>query len=137
VAKPDFTGTWIFNAARSALQIPAPDHSVFVIDHRGSRFHLSRTHTVGETSDTFEIDLTIDGMETVVNRGDVRICGRARWDGATLVFDSTLSRGNEGGSNIVHYTLSDDRMTIVAQERFRGASINYDNVWVLERSRVN
>jgi hypothetical protein len=137
VAKPDFTGTWIFNPARSALQIPAPDHSVFVINHRGSRFHLSRTHTVGGTSDTFEIDLTIDGTQTIVDRGDIRISGRARWDGSTLVFESMLSRGTESGSNVVHYVLSKDRATIVAHEQFRSASINYDNVWALERSRLN
>ena len=137
MAKPDFTGTWIFNPARSALQIPAPDHSVFVINHRGSRFHLSRTHTVGGTSDTFEIDLTVDGPETVVDRGDIKISGRARWDGPRLVVESTLSRGGESGSNVVHYVLSEDRTTIVAHEHFRSESINYDNVWVLERSRLS
>lgn len=59
--KPNFTGTWKFNPANSVLQIPAPDATVFVIDHREPVLRISRTHIVGEKQDTFSLDLTTDG----------------------------------------------------------------------------
>ena len=131
--KPDFSGTWTFNRAKSALQIQAPDASVFVVEHRDPEFRLTRTHVAGDRHDTFSLDLTTDGRETVVDRGDVRLHSRARWDGDALIFDTRLSKGGEDASNVVRYTLSADGGTIVADERFRSALLNYDNVWVLDR----
>jgi hypothetical protein len=132
--KPNFTGTWTFDPARSTLQITAPDESVFLIDHREPAFRLSRTHIVGEARDTFSIDLSTDSNEEVIiNRDDVRIRARAYWDDGTLVFASRLTRAGEEATNVVRYVLSIDRETIVAEERLRSGSLNYDNVWVLER----
>lgn len=133
-ARPDFTGTWTFNPARSTLQIQAPDKSVFVIDHRDPVLRFSRTHTASEVDDTFTIDLSTDGQETAVDRDGMQVLARAYWDGDTLVFDSRLTRSGEEATNVVRYTLSGDWQTIVARERLRSASINYDNVWVLEKS---
>ena len=44
-AKPDFSGTWIFDRAKSKLEIDPPTKSIFVIEHRDPKFSLSRTHT--------------------------------------------------------------------------------------------
>lgn len=130
--KPDFTGTWRFNHVKSALQIQAPDASVFIVEHREPAFRISRTHIAGEQRDTFSLDLTTDGKETVVERGNVRLHARAWWDGDTLVFDTRFVTGGEDASNVVRYALSADRTTIVADERYRSASLNYENVWVLD-----
>lgn len=131
--KPDFTGTWRFNAAKSTLQIPAPDGTLFIIDHREPLLHISRTHTVGEKRDTFSLDLTTDGQEVSVSRDDVQLDARAYWDDDTLVFDTRLVRAGEEATNAVRYTLSTDRLSFVAEERFRSASLNYDNVWIMQR----
>jgi len=131
--KPDFTGTWTFNAARSVLQIPAPDATIFVVDHREPAFRISRTHVVGETRDTFSLDLTTDGQPVSVERGDLQLRARAYWDGDTLVFDTSLVRAGEEATNVVRYTLAADSNSFVADERFRSRSLNYDNVWLLDR----
>lgn len=114
------------------LQIPAPDGTLFVIDHREPLLRISRTHTVGEKRDTFSLDLTTDGQEVSVSRDDVQLDARAYWDGDTLVFDARLVRAGEEATNSVRYTLSTDRLSFVAEERFRSASLNYDNVWIME-----
>jgi uncharacterized protein (TIGR00369 family) len=134
--KPDFTGTWTFNPAKSVLQIPAPDATVFAVDHREPALRISRTHIVGEKQDTFSLDLTTDGREVAVDRADVRLRARAYWDGDTLVFDTTLVRAGEEATNVVRYTLSSDRRAFVAEERFRSASLNYDNIWTLDRAEA-
>jgi hypothetical protein len=53
VAKPNFSGTWRFNPAKSALQISPPDATVFVIEHREPALRVARTHITGGKSDTF------------------------------------------------------------------------------------
>ena len=131
--KPNFTGTWKFNPGKSSLQIPAPDSTIFVVKHRESVFRLTRTHVVGDKSDTFTLDLTTDGKEVDVVQGDLHIRARASWEGETLVFDSRVIRGEEEGNNIVRYKLADTLDSFVAEEQFRSKSLNYDNLWVLER----
>ena len=131
--KPDFTGTWKFNPSESLLQIPAPDATVFVIDHREPLFRFSRTHFVGGKSDTFELNLTTDGKEVVGEHGALHFRSRAYWDGETLVFETTFAQGGEEGVNIVRYSLSDTLNALIAEEGLRSKNINYDNKWVLDK----
>src|SRR5216683_2730878 len=107
MSKPDFTGTWKFNPSKSSLQIPAPDSATFVIDHREPLFHLSRTHVVDGTSDTFAIELTVNGEQVVRNHSGMAIQARLYWEGETLVCDSVFVREGESASNIVRYRLAD------------------------------
>jgi hypothetical protein len=115
---PDFTGTWTFDASRSVMQIPAPDSSVFTIEHLEPRFLLSRIHYYGEQSDTFSIDLTTDGVETQRSYPYFLLNGSAYWDGEILVFDSELVIDGESGTNVVRYSLEDDGRTFIADEHF-------------------
>jgi hypothetical protein len=132
--KPDFSGTWKFNPGKSLLQIPPPDSTLFVIEHREPLLRITRTHTVGDKSDTFTLDLTTDGKEVSLDRDDLRLRARAYWDEETLAFDSKIIRGGEEASNFVRYRLASDRSSFVAEERFRSKHLSYDNRWVLDRA---
>ncbi len=131
--KPDFSGTWTFNRARSVLQIPPPDSSIFVVTHREPNFRLSRTHVYGGKSDTFTLDLVTDGREIPFAHGELKTVCRAFWEGDVLMFDSHLVKDEEHATNTVRYTLSAESNTMIAQERFRSERLNYDNMWILER----
>ncbi|HKQ59834.1 MAG TPA: hypothetical protein VJS92_01040 [Candidatus Polarisedimenticolaceae bacterium] len=133
MARPDFSGTWRFDRERSRLEIPAPDSTLLVIEHREPALRITRTHVAGDKSETFSIDLTTDGREVDLTGGDVRLRGRAYWDLDTLVFDTQLERGGVSGTNVVRYTLAADGASFTAEERFRSAALNYDNVWVMDR----
>ena len=133
MVRPDFSGTWGFSPSKSSLEIPAPDSTTFVIEHNEPRFHLQRTHVFGGNSDTFSLELTTDGKTVEVHHAGLSIRANLQWDGVTLVFDTTLNRNGEPATNIVRYTLSDDSRELVANERFRSHSLNYDNRWVLDR----
>jgi len=131
--KPDFSGLWRFNPARSVLQTPPPDATVFIIEHDEPRLHISRTHVAGGTQDTFTIDLMTDGREVRLEHRGAQLSARAFWDDEILAFDTTLVRGGEEGANTVRYALAPDRKSFVAQERFRSRSLNYDNTWVMDK----
>ncbi len=133
MAKPDFTGTWKFNSSKSTLQIPRPDATLFVIDHREPIFRISRTHIVQGKTDTFELHLTTDGKEVVGEHGELRFRSRAYWDGETLVFETNIVRKDDVGVNIVRYTLNDTQDLLQADEHLRSRTINYNNIWVLDK----
>jgi hypothetical protein len=133
MTKPDFSGTWKFNPARSSLQIPAPESTIFVIKHREPHFRLERTHIFGGNSDTFSIDLTTDGNTVVRTHAGLEINATLRWEGDALVFDSKLERDGKQATNIVRYKLSDDGQSFIADEKFSSKELNYENKWLLER----
>jgi len=135
MSKPDFSGTWKFNADRSSLQIPAPDSTRFTIEHREPHFRLSRTHVVGGSSDTFSIELTTDGRDVVQDRRGLQIRARLYWEGETLVFESILTRDEEQATNVVRYSLAEHGDTFVAEERFSSERQSYENLWVLDRQQ--
>ena len=131
--KPNFTGTWTWVPARSVLEIPPPDATLFVITHQEPLLGICRTHVVGDSRDTFSVDLTTDAQPIAVERSGLQMRGRAYWDGDALVFDTTIVRAGEEATNVVRYTLSGDGRTLMAEERLRSGSRNYDNLWVFER----
>ncbi len=134
MAKPDLSGSWRFNREKSTLQIRAPDDSLLVVEHREPSLRITRTHVAGERRDTFSIDLTTDGREVQASHGEMRLRARAYWDGDALVFDTRIEKAGEEASNLVRYALSSDGATFVAEESLRSPSLNYDNLWVLDRA---
>jgi len=131
--KPDFSGTWRFNAEKSRLQIPPPDSSTFHIEQKESDFFLTRTHVYQGKADTFSIRLTTDGKEVAQEMSGRTVRVRLNWEGSDLIFDSILAVSGREASNVVRYHLSEDGKTFIATERFRGPELKYDNVWVFDR----
>lgn len=117
------------------MDLPPPDATVFVIEHQEPLLSIRRTHVMGDTRDTFSVALTTDGQPTSVDHGGLQLSGRAYWDGDALVFDTTIVRSGEEATNVVRYTLSDDRRTLVADERLRSGSMSDHNMWVFEKVR--
>jgi hypothetical protein len=79
------------------------------------------------------LDLTTDGKEVVIVRGDLLLRAHAYWEGETLVFDSHLVRGGEDATNIVKYTLDPQLDSFIAEEHFCSKGLCYKNIWLLER----
>ena len=131
--KPNFTGTWKANFAKSKLQMPAPESTIFVIEHNEPRLRLTRTHTFGGKSDTWGIELTTDGKE-VVRREEARtIYCRLRWEGNALAFSARIVLPDGEARDRVKYVLAPDGKTFTAFEHYRTSTARADNVWVLEK----
>ncbi len=133
--KPDFSGTWRANFAKSKLQIQQPESTVFVLDHREPRFILSRTHTFAGKSDTWGIELITDGKETVRKESGRALHVRLTWEGDSLVFDVELDLPEGKGHDRVKYSISPDGKTFTAQESYRDPKTSYDNLWVFDRMK--
>lgn len=91
----------------------------------------------GGKTDESGYELTTDGLEKVEKEGGRVRASRLTWDGGTLVFYSrlTLPDGREA-TDTVRYSLRDGGQTFVAEEKFRGPIVKYDNVWVADKGDV-
>ncbi len=133
--KPNFSGTWRANFAKSKLQIKQPDNTVFTIEHREPRFVLSRTHTFEGKSDTWGITITTDGKEVVRNESGRTLHARLIWERDSLVFDVQIDLPDGKGHDRVKYSISRDGKTFTALESYRDAKNSYNNVWVFDREK--
>lgn len=133
--RPNFSGDWVFNAEKSKLQTQLKlDSASFTIDHKEPDFRFSRLFVIDGKDDAYSYNLTTDGKEKVEEQPNRTNYSRLYWDGDVLVFDVriVLKDGREA-TNVVRYSLRDGGRTFVAEEKFRGPVLKYDNLWVAGR----
>jgi hypothetical protein len=134
--KPDFSGVWVVDPEKSQLANWAKfDRTTITIEHKEPRFHFHRLSVKGGKSDEVDYVLTTDGTEMVTKDGRMTDYSRLSWEGDVLVFSArlVLPDGREA-TDVVHYSLRDGGKTFVAEEKFRGPVVKYDNLWVAERT---
>ena len=133
--KPNFSGTWRFNPEKSNMEttIPTQSELIFVIEHKGSKFKLTRTIIIGERTDTVSWEATTDGKEHYRKDGDFESWMRMTWMGDELILKSRLRRHGEQGTNEAHYRLADEGKTLIAAEWYHMPSSQHHNYWVLNR----
>ncbi len=133
--KPNFSGSWVVNAKKSRLAIKVElESATFTIDHKEPDFRFSRVFVIGGKDNALAWALTTDGKEAVTVEDGRTDHSRLYWDGDVLVFEvrMVLKDGREA-TNVVRYSLRDGGRTFVAEEKFRGPVLNYDNLWVADR----
>lgn len=99
-AKPDFTGKWSLDAAKSDFgQMPAPDSIVHDIDHKEPNVKITTTQksTAGETSNTRTF--STDGKESTnkisMMGAEYPVATSAKWEGQSLAVSASFdAQGN-------------------------------------------
>lgn len=132
---PNLTGTWFFNSAKSHLETPSPDSTIFVIDHHEPVIRLFRTHARGGTLDTATVTLRTDSSEVRWDLRGAQVVSRSWWEGRELVFWLALAGGDQRASQVVRYSLSADRRTFTAIESVDAGAASHVNRWVFDRRR--
>ncbi len=131
--RPNFSGTWKLDKAKSSLQAPAPDASILYIDHSDPRFRLTRAHVVDGEADLFRIIVLTDGKDDVKKWREYRTVNRCRWEGDKLILESRSRVGRKESLTVMKFSLSPDGKTLNAEESFAGPDRKYDNTLVLQR----
>ncbi len=115
-AKPNFSGKWQINLPKSDYgRIPPPQTLVRTVKQSDPNMSVSTTQSRQGKESTISFTYTTDGKESVSQTptGDVRIV--AKWEGDSLVVESTRDvQGNEV-KQIDRWTMSEDgkSMTVV------------------------
>jgi hypothetical protein len=135
VEKADFTGVWVINAQKSQLANWAKfDQTTITIEHKEPTFKFHRVSVKGGKTDESGYELTTDGVEKAKRDARMTVYSRLLWEGEVLVLQDrmVLADGREA-TNTVRYTLKDGGKTFVAEEKFRGPVVKYDNLWVADK----
>lgn len=129
---PNLTGTWVLNSAKSHLEVPSPDSTIFVIRHQEPTVRMFRTHARAGRLDTVTITLRTDSSEVHWELLGAKVISRSWWEGNELVFWSALARGAQQASQVVRYSLSADRRTFTAVEAVDAGAASHVNRWVFD-----
>jgi len=111
--KPDFSGTWKLNVAKSDYgMLPAPDSRTDVIEQSGETVKDKVSAATQQGKQDYTLTFKTDGTETVNKAADRELKVTGAWSGPAMVVTTKLDlQGNE----IVlkaNWTLSEDGKTM-------------------------
>ncbi len=112
-AAPNLTGDWKLNLAKSQYgPIPAPVEVTRKIKLEGISLSMSTYQKTAQRESTSELKYTTDGKVCVnkVTNGDSK--GTARWEGNTLIIESSQQNGASEIKSRENWTLSSDGRTL-------------------------
>lgn len=97
--KPDFTGKWVLDVAKSDFgPLPAPESQVRVIDHKDPKLKINETTKSQRGERATDREITTDGQENKTSFGPNEYVSKSHWDGKRLVTEGTLKL--QDGTNI-------------------------------------
>jgi hypothetical protein len=133
-AAPNFSGDWKMNVAKSDFgPVPAPEALTRTVKHADPVIEYS-TRQKGEQGEvTTEIKYTTDGKPCVnkINGGDAK--GTAKWQGDSLVIESTRDFQGMQLQSKETWTLSDGGKTLVINNHISVPQGDFDLKLVLEK----
>lgn len=136
-AKPNLSGTWVFNAQKSSLKVPAPASMTLKIVQNDPQVQLARTQVYGDQSFKWDLDIVTDGQKEVVQNSPAYTANvRAYWQGSALIVDQKITApdGTKATDQIT-YSLSGDgsMLEAVEHEATIGAKGSTTNKWVYQK----
>src|SRR5438876_58672 len=88
-AKPDFSGKWNLDTAKSDFgPMPPSTSEVRVIDHKDPKLKVKATVVGQQGERTSESNYTTDGKENTNTNGPREIKSTTKWDGKKLVTEA-------------------------------------------------
>ena len=136
-AKPDFSGTWIFSAQKSALKVPPPTSMTLQIEQKDPQISFARKQIYGDQNFDWKLDTVTDGQKEVVQDAPgYTTHSRVSWQGNAILVDTEIIASD--GTKVtdqVTYTLIDGGKTLEAVERQTtvGGKGSSTNKWVYEK----
>lgn len=121
--RPDFSGTWLLNAALSVgLRDDERKGVTLVVRQSDREIVFERTLVGGEPR---VIRYALDGSESTSRAGNAEIKARSRWDGDKLVTEGTQQASVlliriSAKFNEIRYVSADDRTMVVESTFWRG-----------------
>jgi hypothetical protein len=135
LAKPNFTGDWKLNTAKSTFgDFPAPDSMSMKVDHAEPKL----TAVTKQSSQMGDMELhatyTTDGKEST-NEGfqGAPNKGVVKWDGDALGFEIKGQFGDSEFTMTQKWTLSDDGKTLTVAQHIASAMGELDQKLVFDK----
>ena len=117
--KPDFSGKWKMDAAKSDFgAFPGPDAQTNTIDHKDPKLKINIAAKGGPQGDrSFDRNYTTDGKESTNTQGAQEIKTVGKWDGKTIVLKSKANfQGNDVEINETYALAADGKSLTITRE---------------------
>ncbi len=112
-AKPDFTGDWKMDPAKSDWGfLPAPEVLDRKITHKDPKLDVATKQSGVRGESKTESKLTTDGVETTVNMNGRETKATAKWDGDVLVVEVKWTNAQGDFALIERWKLAEDGKSI-------------------------
>jgi hypothetical protein len=133
-AKPNFSGDWKMNPAKSDFgQMPAPTSMVQKITHNDPDLKVVTTSVSERGEFTNNLAYTTDGKECT-NKGRMgETKSTLKWDGDTLVIESKADFQGNAVTITNKWTLSEDGKTLTVNSHFASSMGEGDSKVVYEK----
>lgn len=135
-SKPNFSGTWIFNAQKSALKVPPPSSMTLKIEQNDPEIRFARTQVYGDQTFAWKLETVADGQKEVVqNEPGYTSNNRVYWDGSSLVLDQkiTAQDGTKVNDQVTYSLIGDGTLQAVERQTTVGAKGTVVNKWLYEK----
>jgi hypothetical protein len=137
-AKPDFSGKWNLDLAKSDFgQAPAPLSIVLVIEHKEPNIKVSNTQTLQQGVMSNVRNITTDGKE---NTNTMRAMGveqdvksTTKWDGTKLVTAAKVDFQGMTTDILDSWELSSDGQSLTLAREFKTSQGNFSQKQVFNK----
>jgi hypothetical protein len=132
--KPDFSGTWKLNVAKSEFgQLPGPTSRTDVITHKEPSLSSSVTAETSEGKREYTVNYTTDGKEAVNKIGPRDVKSTLKWVGSDLKISSKFLFNEMEVTSEATWTLSPDGKTLTINAHFVSSMGEADQKFVFEK----
>jgi hypothetical protein len=133
-SKPDFSGTWKLNVAKSDFgPLPAPTSRVDVIQHADPSLKDSVTADTAQGKQEYTATYTTDAKEVVNKIGPREVKSTVAWEGNTLVVNSKTSFNDNDITVKSVWSLSADSKTLTQNIHFTSAMGEADQKQIFDK----
>ncbi len=132
--KPNFSGVWKLNAAKSDFSVlPGPDSRVDIIDHAEPGVKISRKENSPDGAREYVLSMTNDGKEMANTLGPIEAKVTGSWEGGSHVMVMKLKVQDQDVTIKRVSTLSADGKTLIATSHIASAMGELDQKEVYEK----
>lgn len=132
--KPEFSGTWKLNVAKSDFgALPGPDSRTDVITHKDPSMTDDVTSEGAQGKQQYTVKYTTDGKEVTNQIGPLEVKSTLKWDGGNLVVSSKFKIGDSDVNAQSTWSLSADGKTITISVHFASTMGETDQKIILEK----
>ena len=133
-AKPNFTGVWKLNVAKSDFgPLPGPESETDTIDHKDPNLRLAVVRAGAQGNQTYALNLALDGKEQTNKLGDQEVKTTAQWEGPALIVVTKLMFQDNEVLIKSAYTMAPDGKTVNVAAHLSSAMGEADQKLVFEK----
>ena len=135
--KPDFSGTWKLNVAKSDFGVlGGPDSRTDVITHKEPSLTDDVTAEGSQGKQQYTVKYTTDGKEATNQVGPREIKSTLKWDGSILIINSKFTFNDADVLGEARWSLSADGKTLTINGHFTSSLGELDQKIVLEKQEA-